>query len=794
MLQSSVKTEDNKTSQEKVRNDKPTPSVDYDAMMDGHTSVGLMNAPVQRALADEEEHMQAKLAADSPIVQNKQEEEEQAKNGATQMKSGNPGKGSGNTSSGSSKSMPDSLTSKMENSFGTDFKDVNVHTNSESATNIGALAYTQGSDIHFAPGQYNPDSKTGQELIGHELTHVVQQKSGRVNGTQNKGGFNINTEQSLENEADNMGRRAASGRSVSISGTTDTSIQRAPETVDAAPVQTPEQIIKQAFDNYKSGNYTMPDLGKALLPYVSTHDAKIIEILDGLPVNHRDNLCYSMASNSDDTQLATFAKPLLLRMQTELGGILNTTSWGENHAQRDRVTAALGTEVAAEPTTPTLAEQAAEDLEFMQTLFNHNISGGVGANRDNKAVDVKHIARGLLAKGYTVPDTALNDGICNDAFIEVIKKFQTEVQNIESPDGAVDANGETIKKIFDKANNSYNSGIANMFGVDVGGLNSSIEGSNPLKRWIRTEAFNDTTNKYDYTIENADFIDRETYAEHIEKLAEAKGVEENSDEAKAIGMAAKAASDDAYFNELTQDVGFEFIVSNPSSGSHTVNSILVDRLTRFHKFLSAVGLFRGNMGGSATVNPAYKHKICIAHVILSSTAKRSQDKKDSITDNLIKVYNGETVAGGSKATNGNVKDSDGHIFAKSTHFETDAEGKATAMKTDDWHTYLKTFDPARDWDVYYAEGYKRGDSKRFPLGINKYPDRSNHIPGDAIDVNHHSFTRMNEAMVDLIALNFGLIRNVDDEQWHFECTNIQLSTSERALIEAESNTRESLES
>ena len=39
------------------------------------------------------------------------------------------------------------------------------------AEEIGALAYAQGTDIHFAPGQYNPECQEGQKLIGHELTH-----------------------------------------------------------------------------------------------------------------------------------------------------------------------------------------------------------------------------------------------------------------------------------------------------------------------------------------------------------------------------------------------------------------------------------------------------------------------------------------------------------------------------------------------------------------------------------------------------------------------------------------------
>ena len=60
---------------------------------------------------------------------------------------------------------------------------VNVHTESSKATDMGALAFAQGTDVHFAPGQYQPDTTEGQKLIGHELHHVKQQAEGRVKAT-----------------------------------------------------------------------------------------------------------------------------------------------------------------------------------------------------------------------------------------------------------------------------------------------------------------------------------------------------------------------------------------------------------------------------------------------------------------------------------------------------------------------------------------------------------------------------------------------------------------------------------
>ncbi|GAB4205457.1 MAG: hypothetical protein OHK0022_31570 [Roseiflexaceae bacterium] len=68
----------------------------------------------------------------------------------------------------------------MEPRFGHDFSQVRVHTGSqaaESARAVNALAYTVGRNVVFAGGQYAPGTRTGQQLLAHELTHVVQQSA-----------------------------------------------------------------------------------------------------------------------------------------------------------------------------------------------------------------------------------------------------------------------------------------------------------------------------------------------------------------------------------------------------------------------------------------------------------------------------------------------------------------------------------------------------------------------------------------------------------------------------------------
>jgi hypothetical protein len=106
--------------------------------------------------------------------------------------------------------LPASLRQQMEGYFETDFSDVRVHVGSEAPT-IGALAFTIGTDLFFAPGKYQPHTQNGRELIGHELTHVVQQREGRV-GNPFGSGVAVVHDEELEAEADRHGRAAAQAK------------------------------------------------------------------------------------------------------------------------------------------------------------------------------------------------------------------------------------------------------------------------------------------------------------------------------------------------------------------------------------------------------------------------------------------------------------------------------------------------------------------------------------------------------------------------------------------------------
>ncbi|MFQ5524996.1 MAG: DUF4157 domain-containing protein [Thermoanaerobaculia bacterium] len=66
----------------------------------------------------------------------------------------------------------------FEPSLGQDLGGVRLHTGtaaSEAARLARARAFTVGRDIVFGAGQHRPETRSGQKLIAHELTHVVQQ-------------------------------------------------------------------------------------------------------------------------------------------------------------------------------------------------------------------------------------------------------------------------------------------------------------------------------------------------------------------------------------------------------------------------------------------------------------------------------------------------------------------------------------------------------------------------------------------------------------------------------------------
>lgn len=105
--------------------------------------------------------------------------------------------------------LPPNVQAQMEGHFKTDLSQLKVKPNSTEANALQAKAFARGSEIHFASGEYQPNTTQGKELIGHEVAHTVQQKKGEVKPTGNLNGKAINDNPGLEKAADKEGKAAA---------------------------------------------------------------------------------------------------------------------------------------------------------------------------------------------------------------------------------------------------------------------------------------------------------------------------------------------------------------------------------------------------------------------------------------------------------------------------------------------------------------------------------------------------------------------------------------------------------
>lgn len=132
-------------------------------------------AAVQMQAEEKELQAQQEDRKEEPL-QKKEPEGIQTKGGNREISSGFESNLS--QSKGGGSPLPGGIKSQMESGFGTDFSNVRVHTDSNAVQmnrEVGAQAFTHGSDVYFNEGKFNPGSKSGQHLIAHELTHTVQQ-------------------------------------------------------------------------------------------------------------------------------------------------------------------------------------------------------------------------------------------------------------------------------------------------------------------------------------------------------------------------------------------------------------------------------------------------------------------------------------------------------------------------------------------------------------------------------------------------------------------------------------------
>ena len=106
--------------------------------------------------------------------------------------------------SGRALTLPDQVQSTIEQHFGHSIDNLRFRESSD-VESIGAKAYARGDEIHFAPGQFHPDTALGRKMIGHEVAHILQQAKGGLGD-----GGELNVDRSMEDRADMQGDAIAS--------------------------------------------------------------------------------------------------------------------------------------------------------------------------------------------------------------------------------------------------------------------------------------------------------------------------------------------------------------------------------------------------------------------------------------------------------------------------------------------------------------------------------------------------------------------------------------------------------
>ncbi|MEO8568249.1 MAG: DUF4157 domain-containing protein, partial [Ginsengibacter sp.] len=156
-----------------------------------------------------------------------------------------------------------STRGRMESAFGTNFSDVQIHTDSKASGLSGGMnarAFTVGNHIAFGSGEHKPGTLVGDALMAHELAHVVQQKE------QSQTIFTkpqyISSDAHLENDADSstydflMNQTLQSGQKKSIrpkmkSGLSIHSCKKT--TVPHTPCTAPETASVNSYRTRSSG-------------------------------------------------------------------------------------------------------------------------------------------------------------------------------------------------------------------------------------------------------------------------------------------------------------------------------------------------------------------------------------------------------------------------------------------------------------------------------------------------------------------------------------------------------------
>lgn len=531
------------------------------------------------------------------------------------------------------------------------------------------------------------------------------------------------------------------------------------------------ELPKILFEKYNKGEISLIALGKGLMPHTVNNGSLVLQVFEQMEYWQRDNLAYVMTISSSDSFLGRYNRELLGRMAEYLSGYFNTHSWGENAEQATRINKILNKEakvqegnaelrkVETERTSDLNPVKSQKELQehfkggknsgnlpkvygsrtnFNPYLKENKLNASVGNGGINNEKDVALVIAALKAHNIVCTKEL-------DSLVEAIKKFQKE--KMKNPDGNISPTGKTAEAL----------GLSMSSGLTIGRVERSKNSKGEYVYGKGTE----TTDYY----KKVDLIEKNI------------GVKQGSKEEYLLHAAREAHGNSKFFDEFTKGIKAKLNWGNATKSleGHSLNSLLETRITKFHKFCVAAGLYNGDMLIMDAVRPPKTaHRYSAEHFIGYTNEFEGQIKK-----NLVDMYND------SKHRMGNdVIDSDGNVWAKKEQFKFD-EGKATSVNYGEIKKEAQSKRYRKNPSSVAAEGYDSGREERLPLPVSGKPGKSLHTTGNALDVNSQGFVYRDGGITDLIALNFGLVRAAPGEQWHFECTDLRVSTSEQEVIEQE---------
>jgi hypothetical protein len=373
------------------------------------------------------------------------------------------------------------------------------------------------------------------------------------------------------------------------------------------------------------------------------------------------------------------------------------------------------------------------------------LTSGVGDSENslekeakNEVEDVKYVASRLKVKGIDVPKVSIEEGICNAELIAAIKEYEKILEH-ENQYGIITKNGGDIKTLH------------------------------------ASDKFIDNL-KY----ENKDHsggTKKDEYFDKLDSLQKKLNIKESSDNGKLISIARKAARNKEYFTAFTEDTSAKLLLKaeHIEDNGYSLSSILVDRMQRFHKFMVAAGMYSGDMDVNSGIRSDKTAHIWCGQWIIAGGGAGSTKGSTYVnaTKNIILEMYSEQKLNSSEY----ITDENDTKWAKKDHFK-----EENGTLTMDWISikeFVATIEGGRtSYTTPASAGYEKGDERRKPVPSGS-PSVTNHKTGEAIDINRHNFLNEYDSIVDVIALQFGLLRDGGPtEWWHFELTDLEMSQDE----------------